>query len=108
MRSLRPIRRLRPVRVVRLRRLGRRVGTAGALGAAGVLLSGGGVAHAESVAEPDPGVVSQDPASAQFGPVLSGSVGGDAGLLAVGGGLVVAAGGAALWVKRRRAGDPGE
>ncbi|WP_406202470.1 hypothetical protein OH807_24260 [Kitasatospora sp. NBC_01560] len=92
--------------MARLRRLGRRVGTAGALGAAGVLLSGGGVAHAESVAEPDPGVVSSDPAAA--GQVLGGSVGGDAGLLAVGGGLVVAAGGAALWVKRRRAGDLGE
>ncbi|AUY50086.1 hypothetical protein C2142_15450 [Streptomyces sp. CB01881] len=93
--------------MVRLRQLGRRVGTAGALGAAGVLLTGG-VAHADAVAEPDPGVVSSDPASAQFGPVLGGSVGGDAGLLAVGGGLVVAAGGAALWVKRRRAGDLGE
>ncbi|WP_329489321.1 hypothetical protein OG618_22415 [Kitasatospora sp. NBC_01246] len=108
MRSLRPVRRLRRIRVVRLRKLGRKVGTAGALGAAGVLLSGGGVAHAETVADPDPGVVSQDPAAAQFGPVLGGSVGGDAGLLAVGGGLVVAAGGAALWLKRRRAGDPVE
>ncbi|MFI6849744.1 hypothetical protein OG535_23450 [Kitasatospora sp. NBC_00085] len=108
MRSFRPVRRLRRVRVVRLKQLGRRVGTAGALGAAGVLLSGGGVAHAETVADPDPGVVSSDPAAAQFGPVLGGSVGGDAGLLAVGGGLVVAAGGAALWVKRRRAGDLGE
>ncbi|WP_395294630.1 hypothetical protein ACF9IK_14540 [Kitasatospora hibisci] len=91
-----------------MKQLGRRVGTAGALGAAGVLLSGGGAAHAETVAEPDPGVVSPEPAAAQFGPVLGGSVGGDAGLLAVGGGLVVAAGGAALWVKRRRAGDLGE
>ncbi|MGW6918945.1 hypothetical protein ACWGB8_34765 [Kitasatospora sp. NPDC054939] len=96
-----------------LRQLGRRVGkagalgTAGALGAAGVLLSGAGAAQAESVAEPDPGVVSPEPAAAQFAPVLGGPVGGDAGLLAVGGGLVVAAGGAALWVKRRRTGGAG-
>lgn len=31
-------------------------------------------------------------------------MGGDAGLVAVGGGLVVVAGGAALWLKRRRSG----
>ncbi|MBD0669147.1 hypothetical protein BU198_00045 [Streptomyces sp. CBMA156] len=90
--------------MVRLKQLGRRVGTAGALGAAGVLLSGGAVAHADSVAEPDAGA-SPEPAAAQFGPVLGDSVGPDAGLLAVGGGLVVAAGGAALWLKRKRAGE---
>ncbi|MFE4606527.1 hypothetical protein ACFRKE_37330 [Kitasatospora indigofera] len=44
------------------------------------------------------------PASAEFAPVLSDSMGGDAGLVAVGGGLVVVAGGAALWLKRRRSG----
>ncbi|MFE4977218.1 hypothetical protein ACFRAR_34570 [Kitasatospora sp. NPDC056651] len=107
MRGLRPVRRVRRGRVVKLKQLGRRVGTAGALGAAGVLLSGGAMAHAESVAEPDPGV-SPEPAAAQLGPVLGDSMGADAGLLAVGGGLVVAAGGAALWLKRRRAGEGAE
>ncbi|MEU7094519.1 hypothetical protein [Kitasatospora aureofaciens] len=72
-----------------------------------MLLSSGAVAHADPVAEPDPGVT-PEPAAAQFGPVLGDSVGPDAGLLAVGGGLVVAAGGAALWLKRRRAGEPAE
>ncbi|MFE7532615.1 hypothetical protein ACFU7Y_44075 [Kitasatospora sp. NPDC057542] len=101
------MRRLRPVRrVAGLKRLGRRVCAAGALGAAGVLLSSGAVAHAEPVAESEP-EVSPEPAAAQFGPVLGDSMGPDAGLLAVGGGLVVAAGGAALWLKRRRA-DEGE
>ncbi|MFC5666698.1 hypothetical protein ACFP3U_27490 [Kitasatospora misakiensis] len=100
--------------MARLGKLGRRVGTAGALGtasalgAAGVLLGGAGPAYADTIAEPDPGVMSPEPVSAQLGPVLGGSVGGDAGLLAVGGGLVVVAGGAALWVKRHRAGDTGE
>ncbi|MGW4896833.1 hypothetical protein ACWEQL_31930 [Kitasatospora sp. NPDC004240] len=114
MRRFRPVRQLRRVRAVRLKQLGRRVGkagalgTAGALGAAGVLLSGAGAAHAENVAEPDPGVVSPEPVSAQMAPVLGGPVGGDAGLLAVGGGLVVVAGGAALWLKRRRADAPGQ
>ncbi|MFF2122512.1 hypothetical protein ACFVXH_34855 [Kitasatospora sp. NPDC058184] len=107
MRELRPDRRVRWSRGVELRRLGRRVGTAGALGVAGVLLSGGAVAHAEPVAESDP-AVSPEPAAAQFGPVLGDSMGPDAGLLAVGGGLVVAAGGAALWLKRKRAGESAE
>ncbi|MFD7410976.1 hypothetical protein ACFVZ3_34025 [Kitasatospora purpeofusca] len=90
------------------------LGTAGALGAAGVLLGGAGPAHADPVSEPGPGVVSPEPVSAQLdldldlGPVLGSSVGGDAGLLAVGGGLVVVAGGAALWVRRHRAGEAGE
>ncbi|MFF4925772.1 hypothetical protein ACFY4B_34785 [Kitasatospora sp. NPDC001261] len=74
---------------------------------AGILLSGGAVAHAEPVAESDP-AVSPEPAAAQFGPVLGDSMGPDAGLLAVGGGLVVAAGGAALWLKRKRAGETAE
>lgn len=107
MRGLRPVRRARWSRVAGLKRLGRRVGTAGALGVAGVLLSGGALAHAEPVAESDP-AVSPEPAAAQFGPVLGDSMGPDAGLLAVGGGLVVAAGGAALWLKRRRAGEVAE
>jgi hypothetical protein len=72
-----------------------------------VLLSGGAVAHADPVAEPDP-AVAPEPAAAQFAPVLGESMGPDAGLLAVGGGLVVAAGGAALWLKRKRAGDSAE
>ncbi|MET8702390.1 hypothetical protein ACFVUH_28590 [Kitasatospora sp. NPDC058032] len=84
------------------------LGTAGVLGAAGMLLGAAGTAHADSVAEPDPGVVSPEPVSAQLGPVLGNAVGGDAGLLAVGGGLVVAAGGAALWVKRHRTGEAAE
>ncbi|MCX5211105.1 hypothetical protein OG689_17710 [Kitasatospora sp. NBC_00240] len=101
MRSLRRVRRLRRTRVVRLARLGRRVGTAGAVG---VLISMAGPAHAEG-SEPGTGVASSPaPASAEFAPVLSDSVGGDAGLVAVGGGLVVVAGGAALWLKRRRSG----
>jgi hypothetical protein len=65
------------------------------------------VAHADPAVEPD-AVVSPEPAAAQFAPVLGDPVGPDAGLLAVGGGLVVVAGGAALWLKRRRAGEPGE
>ncbi|MEU8923772.1 hypothetical protein AB0D10_22990 [Kitasatospora sp. NPDC048545] len=70
-----------------------------------MLLSGAAVAHADPVAEPDP-LIAPEPAAAQ--PVLGESMGPDAGLLAVGGGLVVAAGGAALWLKRRRAGEPAE
>ncbi|WP_371479830.1 hypothetical protein [Kitasatospora sp. NBC_00315] len=81
------------------------VGAVGAVGAAGVMFGGAAAAHAESAAEPDTGVVSSPvPVSAEFAPVLSDSVGGDSGLLAVGGGLVVVAGGAALWLKRRRSG----
>ncbi|MGW2253579.1 hypothetical protein ACWCXH_25785 [Kitasatospora sp. NPDC001660] len=106
MRRLRPVRRLGRIRVMRLRQFGRRMGTAGALGAAGVLLSSG-VAHADPVAEPEQGA-SPEPAAAQFAPVLGDSVGPDAGLLAVGGGLVVVAGGAALWLRRHRAGGSAE
>ncbi|GAA2270785.1 hypothetical protein GCM10010430_65750 [Kitasatospora cystarginea] len=47
-----------------------------------------------------------EPAAAQLTPPVSGGkVGGSAGLYAVGGGLVMVAGGATLWVKRKRAGQ---
>ncbi|WP_354642054.1 hypothetical protein [Kitasatospora camelliae] len=47
---------------------------------------------------------SPDPAAAQLSPhPVSGSVG-SAGVYAVGGGLVVVAGGAATWLRRKRAG----
>ncbi|WP_031074962.1 hypothetical protein [Streptomyces sp. NRRL WC-3742] len=98
---------LRRRRVVRLVKLGRRVGTVGALGAAGVLLSSGALAHADAAAEPEP-AATPEPAAAQFAPLLGDSVGPDAGLFAVGGGLLVSAGGAALWLKRRRAGEADE
>ncbi|WP_280700910.1 hypothetical protein [Kitasatospora sp. GP82] len=49
--------------------------------------------------------VTPEPAAAQLSPPVAGQVGGSAGLYAVAGGLVMVAGGATLWVKRKRAGQ---
>jgi hypothetical protein len=57
---------------------------------------------ADSVSAP---TMSPDPAAAQLAPAGTGSVGGSAGLYAVGGGLVVVAGGAAMWLRRKRSGQ---
>ncbi|KJK55828.1 hypothetical protein [Saccharothrix sp. ST-888] len=62
-------------------------------------------APAAQAADSSGGTDTPEPAAAQLTPPSSGKVGGSAGLYAVGGGLVMVAGGATLWVKRKRAGQ---
>ncbi|MER5863822.1 hypothetical protein [Kitasatospora sp. NPDC002040] len=45
-----------------------------------------------------------EPAAAQFPAPVAGELGASSGLYAVGGGLVVVAGGAAMWLRRRKSG----
>lgn len=47
---------------------------------------------------------SPEPAAAQFPAPEAGELGTSSGLYAVGGGLVVVAGGAAMWLRRRKSG----
>jgi len=68
-------------------------------GAVLCLAAGGWAATPAAAAEASP---SPEPAAAQLTPPVSGSVG-SAGVYAVGGGLVVVAGGAATWLRRRKA-----
>ncbi|GAA2146812.1 hypothetical protein GCM10009760_36960 [Kitasatospora kazusensis] len=83
-------------------RAGRFVGGAALLASAAVTALGAPAARA---AEPTGTPVrAPEPAAAQLAPPVTGQVGGSAGLYAVGGGLVVVAGGAATWLRRKRAG----
>lgn len=85
--------------VIRSYRAARMVGGAAlCLAATGIAAPAAEAAGATAGPEPSP-----EPAAAQMVPPVSGSVGGSAGLYAVAGGLVVVAGGAATWVRRRRA-----
>ena len=88
--------------MIRSYRVARMVG-----GAAFCLAATGAVAPAAAAADATAGP-EPEPAAAQMVPPVSGSVGGSAGLYAVAGGLVVVAGGAATWVRRRRADRPAD
>lgn len=72
------------------------------VGGAALLLTVGALAAPEAQAAEPTG--SPEPAAAQLTPPVTGEVGGSAGLYAVAGGLVVVAGGAATWLRRRRSG----
>lgn len=61
------------------------------------------VAQADSTAKPS---VVPEPAAAQFPAPVAGELGTASGLYAVGGGLVMVAGGAAMWLRRRKSGQP--
>ncbi|MDH6576994.1 hypothetical protein [Kitasatospora sp. MAP5-34] len=83
-------------------RAGRVVGGAALLASAAVAALG---APAANAAGPTGAPVrSPEPAAAQLTPPVTGDVGGSAGPYAVVGGLVVVAGGAATWLRRKRSG----
>ncbi|KQV23986.1 hypothetical protein ASE03_02825 [Kitasatospora sp. Root187] len=69
-----------------------------------LMVSAFGVTAAQAA---DPTVrpaVTPEPAAAQFPAPVAGELGTSSGLYAVGGGLVVVAGGAAMWLRRRKSG----
>ncbi|WP_145792811.1 hypothetical protein [Kitasatospora atroaurantiaca] len=80
--------------------MGRAVGGA-ALVVAVTALGAPAAQAADSTAGP---VSSPEPAAAQLTPPVTGRIDDSAGLYAVGGGLVVVAGGAAMWLRRKRTG----